>query len=209
MARLTIALAALSLATLTATIARADDSIGPGDRWRSRPITLGATMSTADRGLYGVKVDYAPRPWLELSGVGGWNGGPALGAALHVRQIVGKLALGLGVGVTGTGESTETVDATPEQDQWFGPSTTRSYDYQPTLWGSVEGTLEARTQHGVTMELAVGLASPVLGGGYACTETTSDDGLLGSATTAGVDCSASTTKLAPYAGIAIGYSPKL
>ena len=209
MARLSISLVILSLATITSTVARADDSIDVGDRWQSRPLTLGATMTTADRGLSGVKLDYAPRPWLEVSGLGGWNGGPALGTALHVRQIVGKVALGLGVGLTGTGESTQSVDATPEQDSWFGPFSTKAYDYQPTLWGSIEGTLEARTQKGVTMELAVGLSAPVIGGGYACTETTTDDGLLGSGMTTTSDCSASSTKMAPYAGITIGYSPKL
>lgn len=209
MTRFPITLAALSLAAVAPRLARADDSIDVADRWQSRPITAGATMTTAARGLAGVKVDYAPRPWLEVSGLGGWTGGPALGTALHVRQIAGKLALGFGVGLIGTGEYTQSVDATPEQDSWFGPFSTKSYDYQPTLWGSVEGTLEARTARGVTMQLAVGLGAPVIGGGYGCTETTRDDDFVDTPVVTMSDCSGSTTKVAPYAGLTIGYSPKL
>jgi hypothetical protein len=130
----------------------------------------------------------------------------SLGAGIHLRQIFGITALAVGAGIAGRPEHAETVDDTPDGDWLSGPFVTKYYDNHPGLWGSIDATLEARAASGLTLQVDVGVSAPVVGGGYACTETDSDNGLFGSGDMSTSDCSVSREQPAPFVGVALGYS---
>jgi len=195
--------------------ARADDrdeTSGTDDRWTSHPLTIG-TFGTADTpphgNVIGLEADYAPRSWLYASVLGGSDGDSsayAFGGAAHVRYTSGWLAIGLGGGFEQIGAH----DVTTTDTDFLGPTITNAYSFGASAWATGDVTIEARTADGLSVRLAVGIEIPIASGTYTCMSTNADNGLFGSNVPTTTDCSGAVGKVVePFAGLMLGYSPRL
>jgi hypothetical protein len=197
----------------------------PKAQWL-QPWTFGIArqMSGPELGnVFAVAAEYAAKDWLVMSGRFGWNEGAATGGAgMRARALIGNWAIGGGVNVDGVGERRITED----RSSWITGTDTLAYDFASTFVGAAEGSLEVRRASGFGARLGIGLATPLVGGSFRCTEARGNNGLASSLAnsvtdsigseigssgpmrgmTTATDCGGAVS-VAMYAGLTLTYPP--